>query len=50
MLPPKAVQFRQNTASEQGIPMTNYGTAIAHCHGILKRSLSLFPEVQNLLS
>ncbi len=49
MLPPKAVQFRQNTAFEQGIPITNYGTAIAHCHGILKRSLSLFPEVQKLL-
>lgn len=49
MLPPKAVQFRQSTATEQGIPMTNYGTAIAHCHGILKRSLSLFPEVQAIL-
>ncbi|MDE5883721.1 MAG: [FeFe] hydrogenase H-cluster maturation GTPase HydF [Oscillospiraceae bacterium] len=42
MLPPRAVQFRQNTAREQGIPMTNYGTAIAHCHGILKRSLEIF--------
>ncbi|MDE5769014.1 MAG: [FeFe] hydrogenase H-cluster maturation GTPase HydF [Oscillospiraceae bacterium] len=42
MLPPRAVQFRQNTAREQRIPMTNYGTAIAHCHGILKRSLEIF--------
>lgn len=49
MLPPKAVQFRQNTAVEQGVPITNYGTAIAHCHGILKRSLSLFPDVAALL-
>ncbi len=49
MLPPKEVQFRQGIAAEQGVPMTNYGTAIAHCHGILKRSLELFPEVAGLL-
>jgi len=49
MLPPKEVGFRQSTAGAQGIPMTNYGTAIAHCHGILKRSLALFPEVAQLL-
>lgn len=49
MLPPRAVQFRQNTAVAQNVPMTNYGTAIAHCHGILKRSLELFPEVSVLL-
>ena len=50
MLPPREVQFRQRTAAAQGIPFTNYGTAIAHCHGILHRSLSVFPEVQALLS
>ncbi len=50
MLPPKEVRFRQEIAAEQGIPMTNYGTAIAHCHGILKRSLELFPEVAGLLA
>lgn len=49
MLPPKEVQFRQQIATEQGVPFTNYGTAIAHCHGILRRSLSLFPEMQILL-
>ena len=49
MLPPRAVQFRQAIASEQHVPITNYGTAIAHCHGILKRSLSLFPETAALL-
>ncbi len=49
MLPPKEVQFRQGSAVEQGVPMTNYGTAIAHCHGILRRSLELFPEVSKLL-
>jgi hypothetical protein len=25
--------------------MTNYGLAIAYMHGILKRSLSIFPEL-----
>lgn len=49
MLPPKEVQFRQQTAAEQGIPFTNYGTCIAHCHGILRRSLELFPEAAALL-
>ncbi len=49
MLPPKEVRFRQASAAEQGIPMTNYGTAIAHCHGILKRSLELFPEMTAIL-
>ena len=49
MLSPKALQFRQNTAVAQNIPITNYGTAIAHCHGILKRSLEIFPEVSALL-
>lgn len=48
MLPPRAVQFRQRTAQEQGIPMTNYGTAIAHCHGILKRSLEIFENLNIL--
>ena len=49
MLPPKEVQFRQQIAAEQGVPFTNYGTCIAHCHGILRRSLELFPEAAALL-
>ena len=49
MLPPREVQFRQRLAAEQSVPMTNYGTAIAHCHGILRRSLSVFPDVAALL-
>ena len=44
MLPPKEVQFRMALAREQGISFTNYGTAIAQCHGILRRSVELFPE------
>jgi hypothetical protein len=27
------------------VPFTNYGIAIAQMHGILRRSLELFPDV-----
>lgn len=30
--------------------MTNYGVAIAQMHGILRRSLSPFPELAKLLN
>lgn len=39
MLNAKEMQYRQRSAAATGIPMTNYGTAIAHMHGILTRSL-----------
>lgn len=29
-----------------GIPITNYGLAIGHLHGILDRALSLFPDIR----
>ena len=35
---------RQSQAADQGVPLTNYGVAIAHMHGILRRSLTPFPE------
>ena len=34
---------------EAKVPMVNYGLAIAHMHGILKRSVELFPEIAKLL-
>lgn len=45
MLNEREVRFRMKCASEQGVPMTNYGVAIAHIHGILKRSISMFPHL-----
>ncbi|MBO4324019.1 MAG: [FeFe] hydrogenase H-cluster maturation GTPase HydF [Lachnospiraceae bacterium] len=42
MLPEREMQRRIGAASEAGIPIVNYGVAIAHMHGILKRSLSVF--------
>ena len=40
---------RRAEAGKSGVPMTNYGILIAYINGILKRSLSVFPDIQNLL-
>ena len=42
MLNPSEARARYRIAEEQGIPITNYGTAIAYMKGILERSLSVF--------
>lgn len=44
MLNAREMQSRTGYAADCGIPMTNYGTAIAHMHGILKRSVEIFPD------
>ena len=45
MLTENVVQYRMNLALSQGVPFTNYGTAIARMTGALERSLRPFPEV-----
>ncbi len=45
MLNAREVTSRMHRAEAAGVPMTNYGVLIAHIHGILKRSLSVFPEL-----
>lgn len=45
MLNDKEMQYRTKLAAESGVPMTNYGIAIAQMHGILRRSVELFPAV-----
>lgn len=42
MLNEREMQYRLKCAQDQGIPITNYGTAIAHIKGILARSTELF--------
>ncbi len=42
MLNEREMKNRQQMAQQQGVPMTNYGTAIAHMNGILERSLRIF--------
>lgn len=49
MLNEREMQSRSARAQAGGVPMTNYGIAIAHMHGILHRSLAPFPEMQALL-
>ena len=45
MLPGREVLYRMKCAKDQGVPMTNYGTAIAYMQGILKRSVAMFPHL-----
>lgn len=45
MLNRREMKYRQGSAADQNVPMTNYGILIAYVHGILKRSLEPFPEV-----
>ncbi len=42
MLNEREMKNRLNTASEQGVPIVNYGVAIAKMNGILSRSLEVF--------
>ncbi len=48
MLNEREMQYRMRHSTDSSVPMTNYGTAIAQMHGILKRSLSPFPEILKL--
>ncbi len=41
MLGDKEVMSRMNKATNCGVPITNYGTAIAHMNGILDRSIKV---------
>ena len=45
MLTEREVQYRASLAEDFGVPFTNYGIAIAHTHGILKRAIAPFPEI-----
>ena len=49
MLNEREVRYRLKCAEDQQIPFTNYGTAIAHMNGILKRSLEIFPDLEEKL-
>lgn len=44
MLNAQEVAYRQQSARNQHVPMTNYGIAIAYMNGILPRVLTPFPE------
>ena len=42
MLNEREMKSRQEKAFSEGVPMVNYGMAIAHMNGILKRSIEVF--------
>ena len=50
MLNEREMKSRIERAVDAKIPITNYGTAIAQLHGILKRSLSPFPDIAEEIS
>lgn len=47
MINDKEMLYREKLAIEAGIGLTNYGLVLAYLNGILKRSISLFPELEN---
>lgn len=49
MLNEREVVHRRNSAIAQGVPFTNYGIALAMMNGILKRSISEFPDLLRIL-
>lgn len=49
MLNEREMKYRVKQSLDSGTPITNYGTAIAHMNGILKRSLAPFPEALKAL-
>ena len=49
MLNEQEMKSRMQAAKAAGVPMVNYGIAIAHMHGILKRSLKPFPNVLEMI-
>ena len=50
MLNEKEMKARLFKSGQKGIPITNYGIAIAQMHGILKRSVEPFPAIFKLLT
>lgn len=46
MLNEREMQYRLGCAADAGVPMTNYGIAIAYLKGILQRSIKPFSEIR----
>lgn len=49
MLNEREIRHRLHSAAARGLSVTNYGILIAYVHGILRRTLTPFPEVEKLL-
>ncbi len=46
MLNPAEIEYRMRSAKKQGVPFTNYGTAIAYMNGILARSIAPIRNIE----
>lgn len=49
MLNAREMHSRMAAVEDAGVPVTNYGIAIAYMNGILRRSLEILPETLSLL-
>ncbi len=49
MLNEAQMNYRVELSQKSDVPMVNYGVAIAHINGILKRSLEIFPKAFSVL-
>ncbi|MGN1457735.1 MAG: [FeFe] hydrogenase H-cluster maturation GTPase HydF [Acutalibacteraceae bacterium] len=49
MLSEREMKYRLKYAQDEGIPITNYGTAIAYMNGILERSVEIFPNALKII-
>lgn len=50
MVTEREMLYRIKTATDSGIPVTNYGTSIAYMNSILKRSVEIFPHLYKTLN
>ena len=50
MLNETEMKHRMALCASAGVPMVNYGIAIAAMNGILKRSLEPFPDVAAMIA
>jgi len=49
MLNEREMKYRIKCAADAEVPITNYGITIAYVNGILRKSLEIFPEIENIL-
>ena len=49
MLNEREMKYRIKCAADAEVPITNYGMTIAYVNGILRKSLEIFPEIENTL-
>jgi [FeFe] hydrogenase H-cluster maturation GTPase HydF len=49
MLNGREMAWRMKNTDGQGVPFTNYGVAIAHMNGILKRAIEVFPHLHDII-